>query len=525
MITHDVGSLQAPRSKDRVAIIGAGAIGLYLAMILNERGRPVVVIEAGERRATEFESAAYESVGRKHHGIRGGRVKGLGGTSNLWGGQLVGFREEDLDLRDWLPGSGWPIPFAQLRGHYRETFERLGIPDSHQSDEPVWEQAIGRVPTLGPGVQLFLTRWMRVPNLAELYGSALDRSSSLHVLLGHQATGFRGHGRRIDAVRVRTPGGQDAYIDAGTVVVAAGTIETSRLLLVAAADRAWDCPWRGLAMLGRRFHDHLGASVGEVVPRSRRALDDLFSTMHVKGLKFQPKFRLSSSHRAATETLGVTGMLDFESPASDDLIALKRYLWRARYSGRLEGTREILERSAASAPHIPRLAWTYFRRHRVVAPIDARIRLLIQAEQSPLPDSRIVIDPSVTDASGVPRAVLDWRIGDLELRSIREFILTAERVFSSSGIGELRADERFLALDPAVLDELRDTNHPSGGCVMGATQSEGVVDTDMRVFGTDNTFVAGAAVFPTSSDANVTFTAMAFATRLAHHIAGSATEA
>ena len=53
---------------------------------------------------------------------------------------------------------------------------------------------------------------------------------------------------------------------------------------------------------------------------------------------------------------------------------------------------------------------------------------------------------------------------------------------------------------------------------MSSSEQDGVVDSNCRVFGTNNLFVAGAAVFPSSSFANPTFTAMALANRLSHHL-------
>ena len=49
---------------------------------------------------------------------------------------------------------------------------------------------------------------------------------------------------------------------------------------------------------------------------------------------------------------------------------------------------------------------------------------------------------------------------------------------------------------------------------MGTSEQDGVVDRDLRVFGTQNLYVGGASVFRTASSANVTFTALAFTTRL-----------
>ena len=54
---------------------------------------------------------------------------------------------------------------------------------------------------------------------------------------------------------------------------------------------------------------------------------------------------------------------------------------------------------------------------------------------------------------------------------------------------------------------------------MGATSATGVTDSDATVFGTTNVSIAGAAIFPSSSYANCTFTAMALTLRLAERVA------
>jgi choline dehydrogenase-like flavoprotein len=80
-------------------------------------------------------------------------------------------------------------------------------------------------------------------------------------------------------------------------------------------------------------------------------------------------------------------------------------------------------------------------------------------------------------------------------------------------INTLLADEDARALDHAT-----DTYHQCGGARMGHDPLDGVVDSGLRVFGTRNLYVAGAAVFRTSSYANPTFTAMALTARLADQL-------
>jgi choline dehydrogenase-like flavoprotein len=59
-----------------------------------------------------------------------------------------------------------------------------------------------------------------------------------------------------------------------------------------------------------------------------------------------------------------------------------------------------------------------------------------------------------------------------------------------------------------------------GGARMALLPEDGVVDPQLKVFGTENLYALGAATFPSGSFANPTLTALALAVRLADHLAG-----
>lgn len=515
--THD--AIHTPLgSGEPIVIVGSGVVGLYLAKLLSEQGHHVVVVEVGNTKLALIEKS-FTSVGRNHNGIHNGRSHSLGGTSNLWGGQLVEFKPSDIDGGDGSFHQGWPISYEEVARHYKTTFQRLGIPEKFQQDEHVWKSVAGKVPAIGGDIQIFLTRWLSVPKLAVLYKNAIRYSSNLQILVNHQVCGFCGADGIITGVRVQTPQGKQEVIAAATVVVVAGAIETNRLLLAAAVDKSWECPWRNNRMLGRYFQDHLAGKVGIIHPINRKSLNFLFGTIYSQGMKFQPKIRLSDARLESTQLPKTLGAIQFESSISENLNYLKQFLKAAIYSRKINNIKDLLKHAAACARHLPRLAMAYLRYHRIFSPNHSTVMLMIQTEQVPLADSKITIDPNKVDSAGVPYAVLDWRIDGCELQSIREFLLAVRDTLLSSGIGRLEIDPRILAEDPSFLASLRDANHAAGGCIMGRTPKDGVVDGDLKVFGTKNLFVAGTAVFPSSSDANVAFTAMALATRLAERLA------
>ena len=502
----------------RTVIVGAGAMGLYAARELSRRGRPVVLIESGSEDLSGFAAESFSTAGRRHDGIRIGRGRMLGGTTNLWGGQLVEFQPIDFAPREGIPGSEWPVPYDEIRPYYQRTYENLGFEEGFPDDERVLTHFLGPRHELQEGLELFLTRWLRVPSFAVFYGGAIRTSPHLRVLLNHTAVGFRGAQGRIEAVEARAPDGGRVVVPGDRFILAAGTVEISRLLLHAARSTTWECPWRENSSVGAYFQDHIGGTLAAVRAADRRRLFDVFCTMHWLGHKYQPKTRLANHAREESKHLSIHGWLGFDSSVSENLVYLKQFLKAAIYSRRISDVRGFVQNLRACGQYLVPLMWKYAVDHRVFVPSNSRISLVAQCEQVPLRESRITIDPARTDSNGLPAAVLDWRVGGEELASMRDFARRFDRALRTTGWGSLEIPGDLEGLEPRFLDTLRDTNHQSGGARMGFSEHDGVVDRNLKVFGTRNLYVAGSATFRTSSGANSTFTALAFVTRLLDHL-------
>ena len=127
MLLTDLAQLKSTRAGEPVTVvIGSGAIGLYAASELVKRGQRVIVVESGGVHLGGFSPESYDSVGVRHDGVKVARSRSLGGTTNLWGGQLVEFQPVDFAGRDWLPGSAWPVKYEEIAPFYRVTCETLG---------------------------------------------------------------------------------------------------------------------------------------------------------------------------------------------------------------------------------------------------------------------------------------------------------------------------------------------------------------------------------------------------------------
>jgi choline dehydrogenase-like flavoprotein len=518
MIFKEINQAEAS-SPDRIVIIGGGTVGLYAARELVRNGKEVLVIEPGSEALGNFAPETYDSVGKTHEGIRIGRSKSLGGTSNLWGGQLVEFQPVDFQGRKWLPDSQWPVSYEEVATYYRQTYENLGIGLNFQDDSVVLKQAGVTNPRFGNGLELFLTRWLKIPSMAVAYSKEIQSSKCMKVLLEHTVTGFEFEQGTIRGVRIVGPKGVQQILRGRTFILACGTFEISRLLLHSASSDGGLCPWVNNENIGRYFQDHLIGRVASVEIRDRKRFFNTFSTIVRAGQKFQPKLRLRDSILRSERILNLYGMMAFESSVSENLIYLKQFLKAAIFSRKINGMGDLFRNLFTCWQYLLPLMWKYMVANRVFVPSTSKVSFHIQSEQPAMPESRISIDPLVRDHLGMPKVILDWRTGTEELPSIRDFTRRVAAAFKESGMAELRIQEGLANGDQAFLATLRDNYHQVGGARMGFSRMDGVVDKDLKVFGTDNLYVVGASTFRTSGNANTTFTALTFVTRLVDQIA------
>lgn len=525
----DLHHTPPPDTPHDVVIVGGGTVALLLAVLLERQGQRVMVLETG---GGSFEAPAQELndatvIGRAHTGISVARGRALGGTSNLWGGQLTGFVPSDFEAREGVSDAPWPITYQDLLPWYEAVAQELRLADVLDENTPQAHKLFGDHYPDFPGFTLFLTRWLKEPAMARYFRERLQNAPNLTVLLHAHATGLdlAPDGERITSVRVARPDGTTTAIHGKRFVLANGTIEIARLLLACAAEQP-QAPWAGNPWVGAGFQDHLEMRGGRVHLLDKPRFLRTFQNIVLGGHKYQPKLRLNTGAgtAGADATLNVTGYFAFESSISEHLQHLK-VLVRSLMRGGLphqglglnlgEVLRHIRGMGSAWMPMIVQ----YLRHHRIYNPGDRGVWLVMHAEQLPRHDSRITLDHQRRDRFGMPLAALDWRIGGQpEVRAMAAFVRRAGESLLAAGLARVEIDALLDVEDARVLEHATDTYHQCGGARMGHHPRDGVVDSDLRVFGTSNLYVAGAAAFRTSSYANPTFTAMALTARLADRL-------
>ncbi len=506
--------LPSPELRADVIVVGAGAAGIALAVELARLGKRTILLEGGGPSPEETSQDVYrtELAGLGHRGVHEGRFRVHGGTTTQWGGQILELAGADFEAHPWVPGSGWPFHKAELTPYYARALEIEGVSQAMLDDGQVW-QRLGEAPPHFSELDLYMSRWCPEPNFARLHRDALETDPRIEVWLHANAIELIMEDGTATGVRCRTLGGLEAMFRARQYIFALGTIESSRFFLQPRCEGS--LPWNQSGLLGRYFQDHIDSDAAILRPKSAKAFHQIFDSIFLGGFKYSPKLRLTRETQREAQVL-IAGGTVFSVSAADEVLAEVKSSAKHLMRGRLgEVSRVGFGNLLRHAPLVARQGLRYAVQHRSFHPADAEMRLRVHCEQEPHSSSTITLSGE-RDMLGLLRGRLDWRISDLELRTIRHFVQTAQT--DLAGLAEV-IPHPDLAKGNRFLPHCQDSFHHMGGMRMDASPKAGVVAPDLRLHNTHNVYVCSGAVFPSSGFSNPTHTLLALAMRLSAHLA------
>jgi choline dehydrogenase-like flavoprotein len=552
---------------DRVAahydavVVGSGAGGGVAAWALAQSGRSVLLVERGDYPDTAYLAVdhlrnARTDSGLDHRTLRssaenprtllldpdpvvlpawdpryGSNADTFGGGTRIYGAQAWRFMPEDFAMAstygvpDGSALADWPIGYDDLEPFYTQAEYEIGVGGSAEPHAgstrrsrpyPMAPMSITR-----PGRRLLegarvlglttapvplainstpydgrpaCTRCRQCVGFAcpveaknGSHNTVLARAAAtgnLNVLLGTCAerinTDATGRVTGIDLVGDvggsrwrRTVGAQD-------VVVAAGAVESARLLLASGSDREPDGLGNNHDQLGRHLQGHLyGGAIG--------IFDEVLNDLIGPGPSIS-----THDFRHGNDRLVGGGMIANEfvpTPFSTFRYLRQAGLIRPHGLAAKQGLRHLL----------PRM-------QRVVGPVQE----MTSAE------SRVRLDPSVSDSLGIPVARLSGRLHPNDL--------AVQQLLGERAADWLRAAGATTAIayrSPVENLVPSSGQHQAGTCRMGNDPATSVTDQYGRVWGHPNLRVIDGSVHVTNGGVNPVLTIFANAFRIMHTWVGS----
>jgi choline dehydrogenase-like flavoprotein len=501
--------------RSQVCIVGAGIAGLTLAHKLSQKGIDVALLEAGGQSLTAHGEELFRAAhlaGLRHNGTVEGRFRVFGGSSLRWGGQLLPFPED----------AGWPVSFTELAPFQREAEKLLAVDnlpyDVHELFQSI-RKPVPRIFDQLPNLAADLSKWMPFSqrNLAATLGSGLLDNPRALVYLNVQVTELLldSSGAHVDAVLARSPRGTAFRFEADQFVVAAGTVETSRLLL---ASRSVSLAGVGNRhdQVGRNFHDHLTLSAATVTGTSREVLLRDLRPWHLGKTLHSIKLAASADLRKQLALNPVLAHITLEEP-EDSGAGVIRQMLLAKQTGASRFS--LLPKLPSAAIEALRMLWSAKGLHRRFVSAAARVQIYLNAAQDAPSSSRITL-ASELDPAGMPQASVDWGVTENEIATLRKFAVHLRNRLDSISLCEGIAWNSDLFTPNVPLRGLDDARHAMGGACMGDDPRTSVVDSNLTVHGVANLHIASAAVFPDGSPQLPTLPLLAMTLRLADYLVG-----
>ncbi len=496
-----------------VCIIGAGPAGISLAQRLAVSGLRVVLVEGGgfTPRVRDQRMFAGTVTGSPYADLQDVRFRVVGGSGSRWGGICRPLDPIDFRARDWVPDSGWPISYDEVARYYPAAAEALGVSDSDFTRlSPGLTDA---TPDLGgTGFERIHYRSSPMVDYGHAVRDRLERSRDITLLVNANVTRLLSTavGDAVTGVDVRTFAGGAVAVTARTYVLAAGSVENARLLLVSD-----DAGPAGLGnrhdVVGRYFMEHVHVDIATLLP-SRRTTDWL-------------SYRTNAPHQPVL----VSALSPSEEVQRDERIgsaavtvAPSWYVTRRAFVGMhprftvpaervYRGLSGTSERAAAAALDVARAAWN-LREGKSAWPRREPTRTIYyRGEQGPARENRVVLGDR-RDLLGHPVADLRWQVRDADLTGASAVLRRFAAAAATGGWGDVAVPDGDLR------ERIVGGPHHLGTTRMSRDPRTGVVDTDSRVHGVGNLYVAGGSVFPTGGHANPTLTVIALALRLGEHL-------
>lgn len=509
------------RLETDLCIVGAGAAGITIARELIGSGINIYLVESGGFDYDFSNQLLYkgEQAGLPYYQLQFTRLRFFGGTTNHWVGLCAPRNEIDFEARPWVPYSGWPISRADLDSYYKRAHPILNL-GSYVYDQRVW-RLLGIEPLRFNPDKIQTAIWKfsdPVARLGKKYRQEIEQAENIRLLLNANVTNIQTNetGSIVDYVDIATIDGKRATLQAKRFILACGGLENPRLFLLSNTVAS-----TGIGnqhdLVGRFFMEHLHANVGELLSDDYAGLLDTYLKNTQRGRNYLLGLRLGEETQRQEQVLNSAVEIKMIAKADSGVQTAKDLYNRFRRGEKIDDLPDAIWRIVKDLDDVAYNAYRRLVQGKVVLPPVEKVNLFSFGEQSPNPDSRVVLSDE-KDALGMNRIKLAWRVTELDRRSIE----TLEKVIGTElgrlNTGRVRIYDWLLKDSDTWGENLYGGNHHMGTTRMADSPKFGVVDRNCRVHGVSNLYLAGSSVFATGGYANPTLTIVALALRLADHL-------
>jgi len=508
-----------------VCIIGGGPAGITLAREFANKNFNVVLLESGGekfRHPPQWLQIAY-NVGRPYFDIVFTRHRMLGGSTYKWYGLCRPLDSIDFEERSWVPYSGWPINKETLDPYYDRASAYFQLPTTEFSTQNFLEPDQAEIQN--NVIETKVYQFSPPTDFREQYLHETAGAGNISIIYHSNVTKLESNetGTKVIEVKVATLTGRKFQVSARVFIIACGGIENARLLLVSNS-RVKPGLGNQHDLVGRFFNEHPHTFYAQILDTENNRFRGIYKSLDYKiDAKNQPPtgvFSLRQEIMRKNKLLNSCAILvnrpdyklgtDYNSLTG---VSLSRLAELFSHNSFIKATTWRDLKNIIFDPATGLRILKNQIENKISPKGSITLRFMIEA--APNPDSRVTLSEK-KDFLGVNRINLDWRLSEQDLVSYINYnkVLVSELRTLGFSVNEIKFEPDETGWPYAMTA----AKHHLGATRMHQEPQKGVVDSNCKVHGMENLYIAGSSVFPTSGCANPTLTIIALTLRLADHI-------
>lgn len=502
-----------------VCIIGGGVAGIVLARELQSSFEKIVILESGEESFKQKNQDLYSARTIKTHYFNSekSRLRMLGGSSNHWENNTAEFLPSDFEKKNWIENSGWPIQYDDINKYYIDAADycgtgRDGYAPSHWTANLPGKDDFSK----SEKIKLGFSKHASPPTRFFFkFKKELIASNVINIIQSANVTAlkFRESDKKIESATFKRLYGEHEHeVKAKVFILATGGIENARLLLHFNSQNN-NALGNRYNNVGAYFMDHPTLRPAQFYPKQNFKLTGLESKDSHRSIYnfYKLSDEIVEKHKLSNMKISFfEASKSFLSHSISSMHILKEGYDKATipddffdHIGNIIGDLDTLYDAFThkSGSHRKDDFGGYF--------------VHVMMEQTPDRNNRILLSDE-TDALGIPKVDINWTFNDKDVSSMWKGL---EILANEVGLLEIGRIRLLKERSPRLLaSQMGFGHHHMGTTRMSDNVKTGVVDSNQKVFGTNNMFIAGSSVFPTGSHVPPTLTIVATSLRLAKYI-------
>jgi hypothetical protein len=498
----------------KICIIGGGTAGLFLAHTLRLKKIPVTILEAGGEVKNETRNFEYEFKNRfyKLASLRG--KNNLGGSTKVWGGQMIPFQKKDLQKRDYLNLKSWVIKYNEIYKYFsfvKKSFEFEFIKNT--SDIKINKNKYYNFAKKYFNLRFSTFIKPKIKNFYKHFYQQIKKDINLNIYTNAKVKEISNKLNNLSVKKIiaESNNGNILEIEADIFVICCGTLESTRLLLNYNKKNN-NLNKNQKKILGRFFTEQLSINTGRFIIKDLKKFILYFSPLYSNGLIHSPRLELKYSFQKNNNIQNACCNFDFYH---------KKFYWLnliKKISNIKKINFKLIKYIVFVIPQILEDFYNlfFFRVLNKSVWFNKPHNMLfsITLEQLPGFNNKLLLKKNINNPD---KLVIDWKIKKKNINTIKLITNSFKDLWEKSKLNEI-AEFKLKKLNNLTIKDFKECYHPTGTIRIGSSRMNSILNKNLKLWSLKNLYVCSTAIFPTSGCSNTGFTLLALTARLGDYL-------